>query len=326
MPRTNEQLQGRTTHLPRGAQEQPSPEAIITHHWETLNHAPGQPVSGLENIASGFRMRYSNGGAIYLHPNMAHPAWVYGSIGDRYSVMGGPNSWLGFPTADEADFPDGGRVSTFDHGAIYWWQDVGAIELDQVVVQYTGLICFGETDWDQGSASDEPYVILGTVAPQGTTSNRSQIYERVNAIQGRSDSIEVYRGKPYGLALTALLMEHDDDNPDRYKAAMGGAVTAAFGALGTAAGVIATPVVAVAVAPLLAAIAPVVTESLNDLLDLRDDNLGQQTLTLSAKQMIVLAARTPDSVDYGVTSKLQTPLFTGEGSSYKVCFRFAPAT
>jgi len=93
--------------------------------------------------------------------------------------------------------------------------DVGAVELNEVVMQYTGLICFGETNWDQGSASDEPYVVLGTVSHQGPTAARSQIYEHVNAIQGRADMIEIYRGKPYGIALTARMMEHDEDDPDR---------------------------------------------------------------------------------------------------------------
>jgi hypothetical protein len=323
-PRTSDRIIERVP-LPHEEQTQISPENIINHYWETLNHAPGRPISGLEQIASGYRIRYDNGGAIYLHPNRAHPAWVYGAIGDRYNALGGPASWLGFPTADEAPFADGGRVSTFDHGAIYWWPDVGAIELNEVVVQYTGLICFGETDWDQGSSSDEPYVVLGTISQQGTTSQRSQIYERVDAIEGRSDLIELYRGKPSGIAVTALLMEHDEDDPDRYKAAMGTAVGAAFTAVGGAVGLIATPLAAAAVAPLLAAVAPAVANSLNELLDLHDDKLGEQTLPFTAKQMIVLAARTPNSVDYGVTSKFQTPLFTGEGSSYKVCFTFAPA-
>jgi len=165
----------------------------------------------------------------------------------------------------------------------------------------------------------------GPFSHQGTTAARSQIYEHVNAIQGRADMIEIYRGKPYGIALTARMMEHDEDDPDRYKAAMEAAVGAAATAITTAVGAIATPAAALIVGPLLGAVAPVVADALNGALDLRDDDLGVQTLPLTAKQMVVLAARTQDSVDYGVTSRLQTPLFTGEGSSYKACFRFAPA-
>lgn len=324
MPQTTDRLVGR---IERSPADQPviSPGAIIHHHWEVLNRAPGEPVSGVENVASGYRIWYSNGGAIYLNPAFTHPAWVYGSIGERYNALGGAASWLGFPTADEAPFADEGRVSTFQHGEIYWWPDVGAVELNEVVMQYTGLICFGETNWDQGSASDEPYVVLGTVSHQGPTAARSQIYEHVNAIQGRADMIEIYRGKPYGIALTARMMEHDEDDPDRYKAAMEAAVGAAATAITTAVGAIATPAAALIVGPLLGAVAPVVADALNGALDLRDDDLGVQTLPLTAKQMVVLAARTQDSVDYGVTSRLQTPLFTGEGSSYKACFRFAPA-
>lgn len=46
----------------------------------------------------------------------------------------------------------------------YWWSDTGAIDSSQVVISYAGLLCFGETDWDQGSSEDEPYVTIG-VAP-----------------------------------------------------------------------------------------------------------------------------------------------------------------
>jgi hypothetical protein len=323
MPHAGDQLVGRAEHSPADL-AQISPESIINHHWQALNQAPGRPISGVENVGSGYRIRYENGGAIYLDGHFRHPSWVYGAIGERYDALGAHNSWLGFPTADEAPFADGGRVSTFEHGDIYWWPDVGAIELNQVVVQYTGIICFGETDYDGGSPSDEPYVVLGTVSPQGASSTRSQIYEGVNAIQGRADSIDLYLGKPLGMALTALLMEHDDENPDRYKAALKAATDKALDVIGGAVEA-EVPGIAVVVGPLLDAIKPVIADALNDLLGLRDDDLGQQTFALTAKQMVVLAARTPDSVDYGVTSKFQTPLFTGEGSSYKVCFRFAPA-
>jgi hypothetical protein len=303
-----------------------SPESVIHHHWQSLNGAPGNPVSGAEQVPNGFRIRYDGGGAIYVKTNLSKPSWVYGAIGEQYNALGGPGSWLGFPTADEAEFADGGRVSTFDRGNIYWWPDVGAVALDEVVVRYTGILCFGETDWDQGSPFDEPYVVLGTMSAQGTTANRSSIYERVKAIQGRAESIEIYRGRPYGVSLTALLMEHDDDNPDRYKESMEGALRTSFVAVTAAVGAIATPLVAAVVGPVLQAVVPAVTDALNGLLNLGDDDLGQQTLVLSAKQMITLAGRAPESVDYGVPSKLQTPLYNGEGSSYKVCFSLAPAS
>ena len=79
--------------------------------------------------------------------------------------------------SDEEKFDEeGGRVSRFDNGAIYWWVDVGAIELNDVVVHYTGLGCFDTTT---GPGSDEPYVVLGALAPGGIQI-RTQIYEDVD--------------------------------------------------------------------------------------------------------------------------------------------------
>jgi hypothetical protein len=298
---------------------------IIKQHWNALGGAPGQQVSELENFGAGYRIRYQQG-AIYYRGN-GTPAWVYGDIGAKYDSLGGPNSWLGFPTADEAPFPEGGRVSTFERGDIYWWPDVGAVELNEVVVHYTGLICFGETDWDQASDSDEPYVVLGTVSPFGPTSTRSQVYSDVDGGESRLDLIEIYRGKPYGLAISAMLMEHDEADPDKYKAAMGASVGAAAAGITAAVGLIPGPgpFIAMAVGPALSAVAPAVTEELNRALDMGDDKLGAFTTTLNPKQMVVLATRTQNSNERGVGFKVATPIISGDGASYKVYYGLVPA-
>ena len=301
-----------------------TPESMIQHHWQELNGAPGAAVGGVQAIghagAQGHRISYTDGD-IYLNERNSHPSWVRGEIRKRYLDLGGAQSWLGFPTGDEKDFSEGGRVSEFDHGNIYWWPDSGPIEADQIVIKYTGILCFGETDWDQASPFDEPYVVLGTVSPQGTTAARSQIYERVKAIQGRADDVEIFRGRPYGVVVTALLMEHDEDNPDRYKDEIEGAVRTAFGSI-TAAVAAAGPVgaaVAVVAGPVLQKVAPDVAKAINTVLDLQDDNLGQQAETFSPKRLLQLATKTPLSLDYGVRSNYQTGLYTGGGSTYKVC-------
>ena len=38
---------------------------------------------------------------------------------------------------------------------------------ERLIVHYTGLHCFGETDADSGSDSDEPYATLGVAVPGG---------------------------------------------------------------------------------------------------------------------------------------------------------------
>src|SRR4051812_45496775 len=90
-----------------------------------------------------------------------------------------------------------------------WWADVGPIDLNDVAVQYTGLYCWAETDWDSPTkTSDQPYVTLGVVAPGASLdTTRSQIYQDVDSGDSRPDLIELYRGKPYGIAIPMVLAE-----------------------------------------------------------------------------------------------------------------------
>src|SRR5262249_23448570 len=147
------------------------------------------------------------GGTIFWSPGSgAHE--VHGAIRDRWTALGRERSFLGYPISDEQEVSDGGRANAFEQGTIYWWQDVGPIELRGVVVSYSGLRCFGETDNDGFSDSDEPYVILGTIAPpvvapapavsanSPTQTARTQIYENVDAGAVRADNVEIYRGQP----------------------------------------------------------------------------------------------------------------------------------
>jgi hypothetical protein len=169
--------------------------------------------------------------------------------------------------------------------------------------------------------------VIGVVSPDGTSAVRSRIYDDVDSGESRPDLVEVYRGKPKGLALNVLLMEHDEDEPDKYKAAMAGAVSAAFTGVTALMTLIpvAGPVLAGVAAPLLGAVAPKVSQALNDALDLQDDKIGEATLAVSAKEMVVLAARTGNSWERGVGFKLVTPLLSGGGASYKVYFGIVPA-
>ena len=310
-------------HPPDLERIQATPESMIHHHWEELHGAPGDPIRAVEAVGppsnEGHRIVYKDG-VIYLDEANSRPAWVRGDILARYDALGGPRSALGFPTSDEADFDEAGRISKFQHGNIYWWPGVGAIEFTDVVIKYSGILCFGNTDWDGGSSEDEPYVVLGTVSSQGTTVARSRIYDGVKAIQGRSEELEIYRGAPFGVTVTALLMEHDDDDPDKYKERIHEGVTAAFGAITGAAGAATGGLGGILVGAALTTIEPLVTNAINNALDLKDDKLGQETWLFTPKELIAWAATKQPTIDYGVRSNYQTPLFNGEGSSYKVCF------
>jgi hypothetical protein len=302
----------------------PTPAESIGFHWQDLNGAPGAALSGVEPVPGGHRVRYQNG-AIYDGRDAT--AWVYGAIGERYDTLGGAGSWLGLPLADEGDF-EGGRVSRFQHGDVYWWPDVGAIDIDEVIVHYTGLICFGEMDSDQTSDSDEPYVVLGVLTPAGQATFRTRIYDDVDGGEGVGDLIELYRGKPLGISIHSLLMEYDYGDPDRYEGAMKQGVAAGYTAMEE--GLDFVPIVG----PLLSKgaravreyLEPLIAEWLNALLDTDDDAIGIDDVVLSPKQMVVLAARTQNSTSRGVGFKAETQLLSsGHGESYKVYFGLIPA-
>jgi LGFP repeat len=301
---------------------------IFDAHHAQLKHAPGRRISGLESVPGGSRVRYENG-TIYARPDRM--VWVHGAIGERYEQLGGPTSWLGLPLSEELSMPEGGRATVFDRGTVYWWPDVGAIDLNEVVVQYTGLMCFGETDSDGGSDSDEPYVALGVTTASGGAEVRSRIYEDIDGGESQPDLIEIYRGLPQGISITTLLMEHDDGDPDKYRAVIAKAVDKGMEKLApkiaeASVGIpVFGPVIAVAVAEGLPLLAPVISDLLNELLGTDDDTLGNHVLTLSAKQMVVLSARAVAGDVKGVSFKVETPLLAAQGASYKVYFSLVAA-
>jgi hypothetical protein len=261
-------------------------------------------------------VRYQDG-IIYRRAD-GGTAWVHGAIGARYEQLGGASSWLGMPLSDEMAFgSDDGRVNAFERGAIYFWDDVGAIELNDIIVQYTGLMCFGESDQDQSSDSDEPYVLLGVASPESTIETRSQIYEDVDDTESRPEFLEIYRGKPLGLAIPMRLMEHDLGDPDAYKAEVAKFVEETFNAAAAASTQVPY------IGPVLAAIVPLLkkptAEFLNATLGTGDDLIGSAVITLTPKQLVVLAARTPASSFNGLTYKVESPaLGASQGATYKL--------
>lgn len=290
--------------------------APFRDHVARLAGAPGEAVSGIETVGNGTRVRYQNG-IIYRRAD-GGTAYVHGAIGARYEQLGGASSWLGMPLTDEMAFDaEDGRVSAFERGAIYFWGDVGAIELNDIIVQYTGLMCFGESDQDQSSDSDEPYVVIGVVSPEAITETRSQIYDDVDNNESRPDFVEIYRGRPLGLAIPMKLLEHDLGDPDAYKEEVGKFVNESFNAAAAASTQIPY------IGPVLAAIIPLfkkpTAEFLNATIGTGDDLIGSAVITLTPKQLVVLAARTPASSFNGLTYKVESPLLgASEGASYKL--------
>jgi hypothetical protein len=300
-------------------------DQTINRKWDSLGGAPGLARipgdAGLIKTGERFHRDYANGSIYYDRTLDAF--WVHGLIGAKYLSLGGPASSLGWPTSDELDFTQNGLVATFENGNIYFWPDTGAIELGKVLVRYTGLVCFGETD-DQplsGSSADEPYVVLGVVpATSGLeTTQRTAIYENVDQGDSREDNIELYRGMPYGLALGVVVMEHDLSDPDKYRDTIKKGVDAA--AKGVKLGVEAIPHVGALLAPVaeafLIAVAPDIVEFVNDGLDLRDDVVGRLSWHITPKDMVTMA-RAPQNDFKGVMHKMESPLIDKGDGAYKV--------
>jgi hypothetical protein len=295
--------------------------APFEDHAKKVGGAPGEAVSGIEASGGGKRVRYQNG-AIYQRED-GGTAWVHGAINDRYNELGAGASWLGLPLSDEMDFPQAGKVTVFQHGSIYWWSDTGPIDMYDALVQYTGLICFGETDWDQSSSADEPYVILGVLAPEWNSTVRSEIYEGVDDGESRGALMDLYRGKPNGLIITTRLMEHDFGDANKYRETVGKAVEAAWE--GTELGVGYIPFVGPILQKGMDEIWPAVKEDLidavNSVLETQDDDLGGSAIVLTPKDMVLLSARTPAGNSHGVVFKKETELLgSNEGASYKIYF------
>lgn len=303
----------------------------ILQKWAQLNWENGllgYPVTDETITPDGIGRfnHFENGGSIYWTPDTGANA-VWGDIRKRWEGLGWERSYLGYPTSDEVDFPEGGRANTFQNGGIYWWPDTGAIDLRDVVVHYTGLHCFGETDWDQSSNSDEPYVILSISTPERSATLLSRIYEDVDGGEARLDLIELYRGKPYGINLSVVLMENDFGDPNVYRDDIEKVVNGVHAAGTVALGLIPVvgPIIAAVAGPGLGTLMPAIAGAINNLFDFGDDRIGGATVTLSAKQMVLLAARTANSTFKGIGFKAETPLITGYGASYKVYFGLVPA-
>lgn len=296
--------------------------------YEELKGAPGlalHPDAQPETSGAGTRMRYQNG-SLYRRPD-GSVHWVYGAIGERYDQLGAGASWLGLPTSDEVEFTDGGRATRFDNGAIYWWPDTGAIDLNHVAVRYSGFYAFGETDTDWEYNDNQIYVILGVVAPSFTLpSVKGTTWGNTDGGDSRPESFELYRGEPEGIDISVVLMEQDYGDPNKYKNIVADAVEAGSTALAGAAAAApyVGPFLAVAVKWGLGEAKEIIVNFLNKLLSTDDDVLGKTVVHISAKQMILLAARTAPSDHWGIIWKTETPLMSAQGGSWKVYFTLDP--
>lgn len=261
--------------------------------------------------------------SIYWSPATG-AAGIWGDIRKRWAEMGWETSYLGYPTSDEVDFPQGGRANSFEHGGIYWWPDTGAVDLGGVALQYTGLRCIREMSKDQATNSDEPYVIISVDAPEGTSTKQTRVYGDVDSGELVVDNVIVYEGPPLGLNLASLVMEHDNGDPEAMRRQVEAVANRIHeeGKKALEYVPFVGPVLAKA-AKELDGVIPKIAEALAKALDLGDDIIGRDVRTLSARDMVTLARGKRHS-DGPVLYALACGPVRGGGGAYTLYYNILP--
>jgi hypothetical protein len=140
------------------------------------------------------------------------------------------------------------------------------------------------------------------------------------------DNIELYRGLPYGLSVTSVIMEHDYSDPNQFRELIQKGVVAASAAVSTALVAVPAigPLLSLGAAALLAEVGPAITDEINSALDLADDFIGQVFLVMTPKDLVT-RARSPLQNQQGILWHMDSPLAVGDGANYKVYFSIEPA-
>jgi hypothetical protein len=110
--------------------------------------------------------------------------------------------------------------------------------LDQFAINYRGIYCQDESDWDRGSSSDEIYVITSTVVPQpgkepSVTTVRhpsdKDAYGDFDTGNSRpSQGVSCWTGLAADICVTTTVMEHDEGDAEHYRAEIDAIFTAAL--------------------------------------------------------------------------------------------------
>jgi hypothetical protein len=300
-----------------------------------LGGAPGRPKGnlgaiGLIRLGDGGFIREFTHGRIFFNRSVADEAFWVHRTDQKYAQLAGPAGRLGWPVSD--DIPDHPQeptnvVTRFQTGAIYWWPDIGAIEQLPVVVTFVGLFCFRTTS---GPGSDEPYVTVGAVSVTGETATTpSQIFEDVDSGEAHLDSLEVYRGKPFGLKLGLTLAEHDEGDREKYKDEMENLVQHLGDKVAEGVAVIPAvgPALSVFASVSLALAGPTIGKKLSELLGTDDDFIGSTELFFPAKELMRLAISDDRDIDnVGIVASFASDVLRGDDGIYKLYFSVTQET
>ena len=273
------------------------------------------------------------GGSIYRSPNTgAH--LVTGAIRAKWLSPdgGGPSGQMGLPISDERTDSSGVIFSDFELGSIWFTNNVAEVLLG-LVIEFTGFHCFGETS---GLGSDEPFFHVSVVPLDPPIDNPTDMdgtwftalptnrasYEGVDDGDTVAETNLVYIGRATPLVVKTHLMEHDEGDPNAYKAEIKQAVAAA----GAITAFFVPAASAVATNPDVQA---TVTSIINAIAGTDDDFIGQREFRLGSRREILATLNTPPGAEFaGVPAHRDAFLEDGD-ASYKAYFtlrRWEPPT
>jgi hypothetical protein len=135
-----------------------------------------------------------------------------GSVHNFYEAHGGLGGTFGVPLGPIAMSGSTGLAS-YSGGRIRLTADGPEGERITVVrVRYVGFHCIEESDWDQGTGSDEPYFIIGVAATNGSRTTRFD-YEEINTGSKRfaaDDIVPVGAELKPPIVIGVFAVEHDE--------------------------------------------------------------------------------------------------------------------
>ncbi|MDR0959059.1 MAG: N-acetylmuramoyl-L-alanine amidase [Propionibacteriaceae bacterium] len=113
-----------------------SDRSEIEENWQNIGSDMsflGSPYQLEQPIGDGHYTIFANGYGFWSPSTDTYPAW--GTIGDIYMGLGGPTSFLGFPTSSEITTTADGVFQTFVNGRIYWTANTGAYSVHGAILQ-----------------------------------------------------------------------------------------------------------------------------------------------------------------------------------------------
>jgi hypothetical protein len=198
--------------------------------------------------------------------------------------------------------------------------------LTAVRTQFVGFHCFGESN--EWSDSDEPYFIFGTLttARREKRTEKSGIFEDVDAGQTRGFEVEVFSGRAASMVISVTVMENDADgmDPEAVKEIVDGAYDKAsdkFVELVAEMPFIGGPVQAAAAMVALLILKPAVTKEINEVLAPGDDLVNTEVIALTPQELRSYLAE-PAQDFYGIKAHFASPVITSHGEgAYVALFR-----